>query len=456
MTTQFTLSNFVEERTHMNKKILRIAVIMGALLSIFAVTSAQGVTIRYALWDTNQLPAYEECAAQFEAANEGITIEIEQLGWDDYWTAITTGFVTGDTPDVFTNHLAKYPEFVALEQIVDIQPLVERDGVDIDIYLEGLAPLWTRDGGRYGLPKDWDTVAVVYNAAMLEAAGVDPSELNDLTWNPEDGGTFGEMVARLTLDADGNNGLSEDFDSENVVQYGFLYDNSGGFSGQTQWSALAASTGWHHTNNAVWSEEYFYDDPRFAETLEWYFGLVLEDGFAPSLAEVQGLGQLAMFQAQQGALGIDGSWMIGSYLGSDFEVGFARLPIGPEGRKSMFNGLADSIWVGTDHLDESWEWVKFLASADCQQIVGESGVVFPAVPAAAEASLQVRADAGVDVSAFTEQAFEENGTFLFPITDFGGEIATIMQETTDAIALGQAEAAEVLAAANAEINELFE
>jgi len=182
----------------------------------------------------------------------------------------------------------------------------------------------------------------------------------------------------------------------------------------------------------------------------------LDKGYAPALAEVQGLGQLAMFQAGQGALALDGSWMIGSYLGSDFEVGFARLPIGPEGRKSMFNGLADSIWVGTDHLEESWEWVKFLGSAECQLIVGNTGVVFPATPEGVEASLGVRAEAGIDVSAFTEQALEENGTFLFPITDFGGEIATIMSETMDAIALGEAEAADALPAANAEINELFQ
>jgi multiple sugar transport system substrate-binding protein len=74
-------------------------------------------------------------------------------------------------------------------------------------------------------------------------------------------------------------------------------------------------------------------------------------------------------------------------LSSEFEVGFARLPIGPEGRKSMFNGLADSIWVGTEHLEESWAWVKYLASADCQLTVGNSGVVFPATPAGVEASL---------------------------------------------------------------------
>ncbi|MGB1285928.1 MAG: ABC transporter substrate-binding protein, partial [Aggregatilineales bacterium] len=363
--------------------------------------------------------------------------------------------VTGDTPDVFTNHLAKYPEFVALEQIVDIQPLVERDGLSTDIYLDGLAELWTRDGARYGLPKDWDTVAVVYNVAMLEAAGVDPAELNDLTWNPEDGGTFEEMVARLTLDADGNNALSDDFDASSVDQYGFLYQDAGGFAGQTQWSAFAATTGWHHTGNEVWVEEYFYDDPRFIASIDRYFGMI-EQGYAPPLADVQGLGQLAMFQAGQGALGLDGSWMIGSYLGSDFEVGFARLPIGPEGRKSMFNGLADSIWVGSDHVEESWEWVKFLASEECQLIVGGTGVVFPATLDGIDASLAVRADNGIDVTAFTDQATEEGGTFLFPITDFGGEIATIMTETMDAIALGSMSAEEALTSANAEVNELFE
>jgi multiple sugar transport system substrate-binding protein len=91
--------------------------------------------------------------------------------------------------------------------------------------------------------------------------------------------------------------------------------------------------------------------------------------------------------------------------------------------------------------------VKFLGSDECQQIVGETGVVFPAVPAAIEASLNVRAENGIDVSAFTDHATEEGGTFLFPITDFGGEIATIMTETMDAIALGEAAATDALLAA---------
>jgi multiple sugar transport system substrate-binding protein len=434
---------------------LMIALLVALLALAAAVHAQDAVTIRYVLWDTSQLPPYQACADLFQEQNPGIQIAVEQLGWDDYWTGITTGFVSGEAPDVFTNHLAKYPEFASLGQLVDIQPLVERDGVPTDIYYPGLADLWTREGARYGLPKDWDTIAVIYNVALLEEAGVDPAIMDEWTWNPEDGGTFLETIAQLTIDANGNNGRSPDFDKSNVVQYGFATDGPGGAYGQTQWSTLAVSTGWTF-NNGVWGDEYYYDDPRFIATAQWWADLALEHGFAPTQDQVASLGSLALFQAGNVALEFNGSWMIGAYLSSEFEVGFGRLPTGPEGRFSMFNGLADSIWVGTQHLEESWAWVKFLASAECQNIVGESGVVFPAIPEAAALSQQVRADAGVDVSAYVEQANQEGGTFLFPIADFAGEISTIMTEAMDGIALGQARAEDVLPAANEEINALFQ
>ena len=234
---------------------LFVLLVVALLLSVSAVSAQDGVSIRYVLWDTNQLPAYQQCADAFMAANPGITVNVEQLGWDDYWTAITTGFISGDAPDVFTDHLAKYPEFVALEQLVDLQPLVERDGVATDIYYPGLAELWAKDGARYGLPTDWDTIAVVYNQSLFEAAGVDPAIMDEWTWNLDDGGTFLQTIAALTLDANGNNGLSPDFDKTNVVQYGFVPDTMGGAYGQTQWSALAVSTGWTF-NNGVWGDEY--------------------------------------------------------------------------------------------------------------------------------------------------------------------------------------------------------
>lgn len=416
--------------------------------------ATEPVTIRYTMWDANQLAPYQACAAAFTEKNPGIIVNVEQAGWDDYWNAIQTGFVSGDAPDVFTDHLAKYPEFAVKEQILDIQPFVERDGVDTSIYLPGLADLWVREGKRYGLPKDWDTIAVFYNADMLAAAGVDPSIMETWTWNAQDGGTFEETIAKLTIDANGNNGLSPDFDKENVKQFGFIHQGGGGFAGQTQWSMFAASNGFKFTDGP-WTTQYYYDDPKLAETLAWYYSLV-EKGYAPTVEAMTGVGADGFFFAGNGALTTQGSWMVGGYLeNSTFKVGFGLLPAGPEGRKSMFNGLADSIYIGTKHPEESWEWVKFAASADCANIIGDSGVVFPAQQSGVERNLAAREAAGVDVSAFTIIALDPEATFLFPITDNGAEIGNIMTPIMDSIMLGEADPFTVLKDANEQVNALF-
>ena len=439
-------------------KLWLVASTLMLMLGVFGGVQAQEpVELTYWLWDVSQVPQYEQCAADFEAANPGITVTIEQPGgWFDYWTALQTSLVGGNAPDVFTNHLSKYPEFATLGQIMDIQPMVERDEVDTANYLGELAALWTRGEARYGLPKDWDTVALVYNADMVEAAGIDPAVFEHGPGIPEDGGSFQEVIAQLTLDANGNNGLSPDFDKENVAQFGLITGQGGGFNGHEQWSHFAASTGWSFTDGP-WAESYHYDDPRFIDAIQWYADLHLEHGFAPSFAEV-GVpdGEHALFAAGEGAMVFAGSWRINFFLTQPgFDVGFALPPIGPEGRRTMFNGLADSIYVGTEHPEEAWAWVKHLASAECETVVGEYGIVFPAMAEGVEASLATRAELGIDVSAFTAQALDPEGTFIYPITDHGSEVTAIMGPVMDSIRLGEVSAADALPAANAEVNALF-
>src|SRR5215217_2606889 len=83
-------------------------------------TSNASGDVSYWLWDSNQKPAYQGCADKFHQANPNINIKITQYAWDDYWSKLTNGFVAGDAPDVFTNHLAKYPEFVTQQQLVPL------------------------------------------------------------------------------------------------------------------------------------------------------------------------------------------------------------------------------------------------------------------------------------------------------------------------------------------------
>jgi len=443
----------MRSKTHWRLVLIFSMVAMSLALSTSS--RAQGsVTLNYWLWDGNQLPSYQQCAAAFTAKNPNINIKITQTGWADYWTGVATGFVGGTAPDVFTDHLAKYPEFVQEGQLVDIQPLINQDKVPTDIYYPGLADLWTKDGKRYGLPKDWDTIAMVYNADMLKAAGIDPAIMNTWTWNPQDGGTFEQTIAKLTIDKNGKNGLDPAFDKSNVVQYGFVINGLADAYGQSQWSHFAYSDGWTF-NNGVWGNHYNYDSPKLAETIQWLANLWLKKGYSPDEAAQTSLGNASLFQSKKVAITDDGSWMIGTYVGSTFPVGFGRLPTGPVGRMSMFNGLADSIWVGSQHQAEAWQWVKFLASADCEDIVGKAAVVFPAIPEAAQLSFKARQDKGIDVSAFIDQANQKGGTFLFPIADHAAQVTQIVGDALANVATGKADATSALKAANDQVNALF-
>jgi len=433
----------------------RFRKLLFAGLSLAALSAHAATEINYWLWDALQLPAYKAAAEAFEKANPDIKVKITQTAWGDYWTTLSTGFVSGTAPDVFTDHLARYPEFVQNELLVDIGPLIKKDQVPTDIYLGGLYDLWGKGGKQYGLPKDWDTIAIVYNKAMLEKAGVDPKELNDLTWNPKDGGTFGQLIAKLSVDEAGNNGLSPNFNPKKVKQYGLLIDGSPDGFGQVEWSHFAVSNGFKF-HDGPWAKGFHYDDPKLADTFKWIVDM-MKKGYLVPAKDARQLGANGFFAAGKGAMALTGSWSINWYMdNAKFDKGFAPLPKGPDGRKSMFNGLADSIWVGSKHKDEAWKWVKFLGSEEGQKIIAGYGVVFPAIKSDAELAEQVMSKKGVDVSAFLTEATAPNGTFLFPIADHAADVLHATKIGLDSILLNGADPAATFKKVNSEVNGYFE
>jgi len=421
-------------------------------------STASGTTeLSYWLWDSLQLPAYQACADAFTEANPDVTVNITQYGWDDYWTTLTTNFVSGSAPDVFTNHVLRFPEYATQGQILDISDRVAEDGLDLGIYQEGLADLWVgQEGERYGLPKDWDTVALFYNTEMVAAAGYTEDDLWSLEWNPVDGGSYEDFLAHLTVDANGVRGDEPGFDPGNVAVYGLGLASSGAGFGQTENSMYALSNDWYYLDENPWGTEYYYSDENYQEAIEWWRSLI-EKGYMPSL-EIATSSDSVMdpFAAGKYAVVTEGDWNANAYHELDgVEVGFAPTPIGPSGeRASMFNGLADSIYSGTDHPDEAWAWVSYLGSAECQEIVADHAVVFPAVSSATELAAAQFAEKGIDMSAFTVHV-EEGTTYLPPITENWSEVLAILEPTMDAIVSFQADV-NTLVDANNQVNALFE
>jgi len=410
----------------------------------------------YWLWDSAQLPMYTECAKVFQQQNPQYQVKLEQYGWDDYWNKLVTGFISGTAPDVFTSHSAKYPLFADKGQVLAIDDYVAKDNVDLNIYQKGLADRWIgADGKRYGLPKDFDTEVYFYNSALTDAAGISTEQMNSMTWNPQDGGTFEQIVARLTVDSKGRRGDQPGFDKGNIKVFGLGSDGAGGADGQTSWSWFAATNGWVYSEGQPWGTKFFYGDPKFTETIGWWRGLTTK-GYMPTLAQAtSGVDQTSAFGAGKYAMTPNGSWMLGTYANlKSVKTKLARLPQGPNGKvMSMMNGLADTIWAGTTRSEASWAWVKFLGSQTAQDIVAKSAVVFPAVAASMPTAEAAFTKAGWDITPFLEPV-EAGNVFPYPANPNAADVSAVMTPAMESV-MGFESDPSSLIKANDDVNQIL-
>ncbi|TYB59510.1 sugar ABC transporter substrate-binding protein [Nonomuraea sp. PA05] len=440
------------------KTLLTLVTLVCATSACGGGTDAQAgpVELNYVMWVDSQVPAYKQCADAFTKKNPNITIKLSSVAWAQYWQNLTTQVVSGTAPDVFRDSVAYYPQFARNGQLLDISEYVERDKVDLGQYQKGLADVWVRDGKRYGLPLDWDTIGVFYNQDQVKEAGLDPAGFSGWTWNPKDGGTFEKAIAALTVDDKGRRGTDPGFDKEHVAVYGIAPDYNTGALGQTGWAAFAAGNGFKYLDKNPFGTKYFYDDPKLAETIDWFASLI-KKGYAPPYDKQSALGGDAVLQAGKTAMVMAGSWMAKPYLDNKaLNLAVAPLPTAPLGRKSPINGVSDAIYAGTKHKEEAWQWVKFTASAECQDLIAATTEVLPAITTSSDKALAAHEAAGRDVKPFVEEAKAADGTFLLPVTDNADKINEIMDAAISSVLLGTADARTALPKANTEVNALFQ
>lgn len=442
------------------KRMLTVASCVAAVLltstGCAATAETRATELTYWMWDSNQIPGYQLCVDSFEAQNPDIGVNLQQVGWADYWTKLTTGLVADTAPDVFVNHPQQFGTYAALDQLLSLDDIVGGDGIDLADFQPGLADAWVgQDGHRYGLPKDWSAIGVFYNADMLTAAGTDPLSLWSLDWNPQDGGSYEELIAHLTIDAQGVRGDEAGFDKDNVEVYGLgLNKNNNGGFGETQWSYLALANGWSYANANPWGTHFNYDDPAFLETLAWWRSLI-DKGYMPNFAIASsGMNDTDAFAAQKYAMITQGSWNARAVAtAGGFEVGIAPTPIGPIGeRATVTTALGDSIWVGTPHPEEAKKLVAFMATPGCQNLVAGEARVLPSLKESSERAIQAFAEQDVDAEAFAIQQREATSV-PSPVVLGWTRLQEIMNPTMDAFLSGQP--ARIFVDANSRVNALF-
>jgi len=407
-----------------------------------AVTDA--TPVEYWLWDDVQLPGYQACAALFEERT-GIPVNISQFGWGQYWDNLTLQITAGSAPDAFTMTPPRLYQFSATGQLADLNAIpAATEGIDWSLFMPGLAENWVRDQHRWGIPLDWDMVGLVYNAGYAEEAGWTFDEVNNLTFEVPDGGTFFEFLKDMTVDTNGNNANSPDFDRNSVARYGFLPVWTDGARGQNGWFNLASAIGFTFFDA---EGNLNYNSPEMIATME-FFQKMIDAGVAPAFDAGSTLGEMASMEAGIAGSTFAGSWNVPTYTADTFpqDIAFARVPTGPAGRFAYTNGLAAVIWSGSNNIENAARWVAFLGTPDCQDLTAERSGIFPAIESSSELAMQVRASRGADSSIFQDMA-AAGESMMGPLFNRPAEVDQTIQDAGTAIATG-ADVRSTLEAAN--------
>ncbi|MFF2050505.1 ABC transporter substrate-binding protein [Leifsonia sp. NPDC058194] len=403
-------------------------------------SSGGKTTVNWWTWDDHQAANYKLCIPGFEKANPDIQVKISQYNVNDYFTKLTAGFVAGTAPDAFQNSVPLLGQYAGQKQIMPLDDLIKKTDFDLGKFDIGVDSWKYTDGKQYGIPLDWAGAAIYFNEDMVKAAGLTDEAVKTMTWNPDDGGTFDKIVAHLTVDTNGTRGDEPGFDKNSVKTYGIGTLAASDFNGQTSWNPFVTTLGWKLGGDATaWPKVLPYDDPRMTKTLDYIRGLG-DRGLMPkfgqftiSASEQMGAGQVAMAQ--------DGTWNATSITKvPGLKVGIAPTVEGPDGTRGMIsNSNANNIFVGTKHVDQTWKWVSYMGSVECQTIAGKTATFLPSISQALQSTVDAQKADGVDISSFID-ALKKKELYPAPPIANGQEITDTLQPMFEGFFSGEGDA----------------
>lgn len=329
----------------------------------------EGVTITW--WHnatSGPLPAvWEEVAAEFEAANPGVTVE--QTGYQNeelQRTLIPNALAAGDPPDLFQ----VWPGGELRDQVANgyLQNLDDSIGDTIASVGATVNP-WQVDGATYGVPFTFGIEGFWYNTELFDQAGITevPTTLDEL------------------VDAVGS--LREAGVTPIAVGAGDKWPAA------HWWYQFALHSCSPETLKAAEAEFDFSDDcwVEAGEQLEAFIGVTpFQDGFLGTPAQTGAGSSAGLVANGQAAMELMGHWNAGVIGGltADQEVPaflgwfpFPGIP-GSAGDPSATLGGGDGFGCAADAPPECAELLAYILSDEVQERFAASGAGIPTVPAA--------------------------------------------------------------------------
>ncbi len=226
--------------------------------------------------DPPQIEAQNKVVADFNAAHDNIELQIIIAENNVAYDTLNTLLNSPNPPDI-VGPVGIRGSNSFDGNFADLEPLAEAAGYDLEQFPEALVDFYRVEGqGLIGLPFGQFPSMLYFNRDLFDAAGLPyPPQEYGAPYADGDAWDFDklrEVSMQLTLDADGNNALSPDFDSENIVQFGFVNQ-------YTDFRGAATSFG---ANSFVEDGSTAVMPDAWADYVYWLYDGIWTDHFIPN------------------------------------------------------------------------------------------------------------------------------------------------------------------------------
>ena len=208
------------------KKVKKLAVLFLGCLMLLGLTgcgSSDGKThLTFQIWDVAQRDGMQAVADAYTAQHPDVVIEVQVTSWGEYWTKLEASAISNQMPDIFwmhTNEILKYADYGMLADVTDLYADESATYYEDHFSEVSRSNSQGSDGRMYGVPKDKDTVCLVYNREMFDAAGVA---------YPDESWTWDDLIAasQQIYDVTGKYGYMA-YGDDQLGYWNFVYQNGG-------------------------------------------------------------------------------------------------------------------------------------------------------------------------------------------------------------------------------------
>ena len=154
------------------------------------------VSLRFPHWFFGHGGSFAEwingAVDSFEAANPNVSVEREQVPFDQYWDKLDTAVAGGNAPDIAAFGPSKLGRYIEAGVLLPLNDLIDMDDINSNfstLQTEDI-PKAAPDGKTYGLAFDSGFYLPLYRPSVLKDAGV-----GSFAKNPDE---FVEMAQKLT------------------------------------------------------------------------------------------------------------------------------------------------------------------------------------------------------------------------------------------------------------------